>query len=105
MLRIFATSDSGRKRGSSSPSDVRVIWCSVASLRRLQGVVHTGFGCGWRRSAGNPGATMNTATSGHGGFRHRGFQVAELTSPRATRTAIPRWLDVRLAVGVLLVLV
>ncbi len=31
--------------------------------------------------------------------------MAELVSPRATRTAVPRWLDVRLAVGVLLVLV
>src|SRR6476646_9573301 len=35
--------------------------------------------------------------------RSRGFCVTDVASPRAVRLAAPRWLDARLALGVLLV--
>src|SRR3954447_1415737 len=93
MLRISATSASCRNRGA-------VTRRSLASLTRPpMSAVHSASP-GSRRTAPARGTISDIV---HGG--RRGGPMTEAVSSPATRLVVPRWLDARVAVGLLLVLV
>src|SRR3954451_10958927 len=93
MLRISATSASCRNRGP-------VTRRSLASRAGLAPPVVHSASSGSRRTMPRRGTIPPTPTA-----RSRGGRMAEVVSSPATRLVVPRWLDARVAVGLLLVLV
>src|SRR4051794_21108932 len=92
MFRISATSASCRNLGSATPGSVAPVRAGFPS------VVHNP-----PDPAGEQGVRAEHFRTVRA--RVRGGGVADLVSPQATRLAVPRWLDVRVALGLLLVLV
>src|SRR4051794_35749108 len=89
MLRISATSASCRNRGPLT----RGVSHRRGARRR---------GCPHRAPAAGERCNRGELSQSVGGIREG--TVTDLASPAATRLSLPRWLDARIALGVLLVL-